>query len=301
MRDLTDIPKDSDELAKARQQLIEHPLIKRLIKDSLANGEFILSGDDKCLMPHQKLRILIDFGMNNRDIQIKPILDNLKSKFDKGRYLIKQQVPKSENTYGINNNWITLSCEAPIITYMLLKSGENSSEVISSVNTFKTYWSTKLGWFCDMFSINNQYKKLNIGCPMAGLMSLEIFSQLPSLEKTGILKNAFEPLKFHREYKKTLYYFGRSKRFWTFNYPFVIYNALYMADVLSRFKIFRNEELYKELISWIEYNLDNNNDKIKANSSNQDNYQKEINGYNEPSPWLTYLALRILKRHYSHI
>ncbi|MDA3850385.1 MAG: hypothetical protein PF447_03855 [Spirochaetaceae bacterium] len=44
----------------------------------------------------------------------------------------------------------------------------------------------------------------------------------------GLIRRAIEPLIYHRELGKSLYYFGRSKKFWTFKYPFVWYNALYI-------------------------------------------------------------------------
>ena len=65
------------------------------------------------------------------------------------------------------------------------------------------------------------YKKLQAGCPMAGLMALELFSLVQDLKKPEYARNAFEPIRFHREYGKSIYYFGRSKKFWTLKYPFI--------------------------------------------------------------------------------
>ena len=40
----------------------------------------------------------------------------------------------------------------------------------------------------------------------------------------------------------------QAKRFWTLKYPFVWYNAYYLAEVLTRFESLKNYELVKELI-----------------------------------------------------
>jgi hypothetical protein len=41
---------------------------------------------------------------------------------------------------------------------------------------------------------------------------------------------------------------GQAKGFWTLKYPFVWYNAFYLAGVLTRFESLKNYELVKELI-----------------------------------------------------
>ena len=79
---------------------------------------------------------------------------------------------------------------------------------------------------------------------------------VPALRESDYSRNAFQTLKFHRDYGKTIYYFGRSKKFWTLKYPFVWYNALYLADVLTRFDFLRDDLLVQELIDWIEHSQD---------------------------------------------
>ena len=83
---------------------------------------------------------------------------------------------------------------------------------------------------------------------MAGLMALQVFSRIPELKESEFARNACAPIKFHKDSGKSLYYFGRSKKFWTLKYPFVWYNALYLAGVLTRFESLKNYELVKELI-----------------------------------------------------
>ncbi|MCR4422605.1 MAG: hypothetical protein NUV32_09065 [Exilispira sp.] len=92
---------------------------------------------------------------------------------------------------------------------------------------------------------------------MARLQVLEMLSYL-SEPDSNLIINAFEPIKFHREFGKSLCYFGRSKRFWKLKYPYVWYNALYLADILTRFKILKNELLVKELIEWIKSSQNDN-------------------------------------------
>ncbi len=147
--------------------------------------------------------------------------------------------------------------------------------------------------------VKSQFKKLQVACPMAGLMFLEIMSMFDENYNPDHLLNAYEPLKFHREYGKSVYYFGRSKKFWTLKYPYVWYNALYIGDVLSRFDAFRKEELLIEIIEWL---IDCQDDEGKYTTTSMFREYKEWDFANkkEPSPWITFLAYRILKRYYDN-
>jgi hypothetical protein len=128
-------------------------------------------------------------------------------------------------------------------------------------------------------------------------MALDVFSEQPELSKSNENKNAFEPLKFHKEYGKSLYYFGRSKKFFTLKYPFVWYNALYMADVLTRFEIFKNELIVKELVEWIQ-SLQDQESKYKPTSIFMEYKDWDFSNKKEASPWITFLCYRILKRYF---
>jgi hypothetical protein len=133
---------------------------------------------------------------------------------------------------------------------------------------------------------------------MAGLMALRVFSQLDALRESAAAKNAFAPLKFHREFGKTLYYFGRSQKFWTLKYPFVWYNALYLADVLTRFDFLKGDPLVKEIVSWIESSQDHEG-KFTPTSMYMAYKGWDFADKKAPSPWITFLCCRVLKRWYT--
>ena len=190
-----------------------------------------------------------------------------------------------------------MPCDSPLITYALLLLGHNDEQVRKSTESTKKYGETKQGWFCFFFFVESQFKKHQTGCPMAGLMALQVFSQVPEVKESVFAQNAYEPIKFHREFGKSIYFFGRSKKFWTFKYPFVWYNALYLADVLTRFDFLKDEELVKKLIEWIEESQDENG-RFKPTSIFLPYKNWDFGNKKEPSPWITFLCCRILKRWY---
>lgn len=294
--DLLDIPKEDDIAVSSKKELLKDPLIVRLINESSQWFPSLPKRHDDATMSHYKLRMLADFGLDNSVPEIQQIIKKLKSYKKAEMFAIRQQLP--DKNISKDEEWFALPCDSPLLTYILIALGDKSEEVNIAVENLKKYWLTSEGWFCNLFFVSSQFKKLRIGCPIAGLMSLEVFSMYPELHSFGIVKNAFEPLDFHRNYNKSIYYFGRSKRFWSFKYPFVWYNAFYMAEVLTRFKRFKNSDLLKEIIIWIEQAFDNEG-RITATSMFRSYKEWDFANKKSPSPWLTFLAYRILKRYYA--
>ena len=131
---------------------------------------------------------------------------------------------------------------------------------------------------------------------MAGLEALELFSLVQDEADDTILRNAFRPLQYHKDYGKSLYYFGRSKKFWTFKYPFVWYNALYIADILSRFDSFKEELLLKEIVDWILASQDGEG-RFRPTSMFMNYKDWDFADKKNTSPWMTYLCCKILKQY----
>jgi hypothetical protein len=261
--DLMDMPLSSVEVKEAKNGLCNDPQIKALIAEVSNWIPKAPSRNNDPKISYYKLRMLADFGLSIKDKGIKEIIDKATEHLVGDMFAVRGTPPErpkrgekfiKPDPYA--DVWHVSPCNSPIITYSLLCLGLNNSQVKKAVEKLKEKWDTKQGWFCHFFFVESQFKKLQAGCPMAGLMALEVFSQIPELKESKYARNAYEPLKFHREHGKSIYYFGRSKKFWTLKYPFVWYNALYLAEVLTRFEFLKKEGLVKELIEWIEKSQD---------------------------------------------
>lgn len=304
--DLLDKPVQSPDIQTIKNEIINHPKIKRLIRETsdwlpLAPGR---NNDPK--LSYFKLRMLSDFGLSCKNKYLKTIVEKAVEHKENDLFAVRgtpPERPKKGETFQkpdpAADVWHVSPCTSPMITYSLLALGCDRASVKKSVSEIARLWETPQGWFCHYFFVNSQFKKLNAGCPMAGIMALEVFSRVPGLKESKQAKNAFAPIEFHWKYKKTLYYFGRSKKFWTLKYPFVWYNALYVADVLTRFDFLREHELIKEIIHWIEDSQDENG-RFKPTSIFMPYKSWSFGNKKEPSPWITLLCCRILKRWYGH-
>ena len=152
-------------------------------------------------------------------------------------------------------------------------------------------------WFCHFFFVENQFKAHDAACPMAGLMALDLFSRTGHTQNETLIERCFHPLEYHKNLGKNLYFFGRSKKFWTFKFPFVWYNALYLTDVLTRFPQLHNTPVVNELIDWVLAGRTQDGT-WKATSVFKPFKDLDFGQKRNPSAWITYLCLRILKQRF---
>lgn len=294
-------PKESDDVITAKYNLEQDPNIVQLINE--ANKWFFIppKRHDDSKMSHYKLKMLADFGLDETNKKIKEITKLAMEHTENNLFTIKQALPQKGSNPKIDDNfdeWHALPCDSPVISSTLYRLGNRSKTLMRSIELIKDQWNTKTGWFCHLFFVESQYKKHQIGCMMAGLQALELFSLFPNTENDIHIKNAFSTLQYHKDFGKALYYFGRSKRFWSFKYPYIWYNALYIAEILSRIDFLKEELLLKDMISWILDSQDENGC-FKPTSIFMHYKHWDFSNKKEPSPWITYLCCKILKQYYS--
>lgn len=304
LTDLLGYDKTDEKVIATKNELLNHENIVALAKsiEDWQTASATRNNDPKIV--YFALKALAEFGLEASDLSIQNTIEKASVHIIDNMFGVRGQTPerpkkgeKYEKPDLSADVWHTSPCNSPVITAALLELGVRNELVMNSVEALKNKWIDEKGWFCHFFFVESQFKKLQIGCPIAGLQALDIFSKIPELKDSEHARNAFEPIRFHKEYGKTLYYFGRSKKFWTLKYPFVWYNALYLADVLTRFDFLKEEPVVKELIEWILQSQDKEG-KFKATSVFLNYKGWDFADKKEASPWISFLCYRILKQYF---
>jgi len=298
--DLLNQPLSSDDVVQAENDLSNHHQIQSLISETADWFPQSITRHNDAKICYYKLQMLVDFGLTVKNKGIKELIPKIIEHTDNSFYAVRQVLP--EKGYPkpdlSADEWHALPCDSPIISYALFKMGYQHEQLNQSIENLKNYWETPQGFFCNFFFVSSHFKKHNIGCPMAGLMALQVFSQVPELKESVSAQNAFEAIDYHRRLGKSIYYFGRGKKFFTLKYPFVWYNALYLADVLSRFEFTKETALMKELIDWI-LSSQNEDGTFTPTSIWMAYKEWEFSNKKQPSPWITFLCCRILKNYFN--
>ena len=304
LTDLLELPVSDPAAVKVKTELLQHNQILELAREVEDWISIAPTRNNDSKISYFKLRMLADFGAVREDLDLSVAIGKATEHVIDDMFAIRGELPvktapgeKYQKPDLHADVWHISPCNSPAITAALIALGVENDSLNAAITALQNRWMDSTGWFCHFFFVESQHRKLKIGCPIAGLMALDVFSRVPDLKVSDPARQAFEPIKFHKEFGKTLYYFGRSKKFWTFKYPFVWYNALYLADVLTRFDFLREEEVVKELVAWIIKSQDENG-RFKPTSIFMEYKNWEFSNKKEPSPWITFLCCRILKQYY---
>ena len=120
---------------------------------------------------------------------------------------------------------------------------------------------------------------------------------VPELIESEAAKTGTEMLLRHWEQRDQIkhYMFGIGTDFRKLKYPFIWYDILHVCDVLSRFPHVHGDSRFLEMITTIEDQADEDG-RYTANSMYMAWKGWSFANKKEPSPWLTFLAMRIFKR-----
>jgi hypothetical protein len=276
-----------------RKEIITNTKIQCLINELHNYFPELATRHTDSKLSHYKLRMLSDFGLS-KDDGLDKIIHEVESHQNNNLYSIRQKLPLKDADQSIE--WNALPCDNPLLLYALQKLGVENISISSQIELLKEKWETPIGWFCSLPFVNGQFKKEQIGCPMAGMLALEVFSINDDLKESKYSQNAYKTIMHHYEIGKSIYYFGRGKKFHTFKYPYVWYNALYMADVLTRFEFTKKDQLVKDLIKWIKDNADHQG-KYYPTSIFLEYKEWDFGNKKKASPWITYLCYKILEQY----
>jgi hypothetical protein len=304
LTDLLEIPVSDPETIEVKTELLRHNLVLALAEEAKDWISIAPTRNNDAKISYFKLRMLGDFGITYEELDLSVAIEKATAHMIDDMFAIRGELParpprgeKYQKPDPHADVWHVSPCNSPAITAALIALGVKNESLDAAIRALHNRWMDSIGWFCHFFFVENQHRKMKIGCPIAGLMALDVFSRVPALKDSGQVRQAFEPIKFHKEFGKTLYYFGRSTKFWTFKYPFVWYNALFLADVLTRFDILKNEKVVKELVDWIIGSQDEDG-RFKPTSIFMEYKHWDFSNKKEPSPWITFLCCRILKQYY---
>lgn len=302
--DLLEYDKSNKEVIEAKIELLNHEKVIALAEATKDWLTVSATRNNDPKITYFKLKALAEFGLKYTDLGLEETVEKASEHIIENMFGVRGQTPerpkkgeKYQKPDLSADIWHISPCNSPLTTIALMELGVKNELLENSITELKERWTNKEGWFCHFFFVNSQFEKLQIGCPIAGLQALEIFSKVPELKESEHAKFAFEPIKFHKDYGKTLYYFGRSKKFWTLKYPFVWYNALYLADVLTRFEFLKEEPVVIELIDWI-INSQDKEGRFKPTSIFMNYKGWDFSNKKEASPWITFICCRILKQYF---
>lgn len=295
LTDLLEKEQTDDQLAVMRVAIPNHPLIKKIFEGINKEGYWGRPKDIHTWWPRKDttfwlLPVLADFGFTVEDKRIARACE----------YVLSAQL--QSGGFGWDPPTKPGDCHSAILIESLAKVG-----FLGGSRLERDYeWLIKRqrldgGFWCkDTGQIGGPREK-ETSCAMATMFVLGALAQNPKLRNSEIALRGVDFLFGCCENRGKIKYAGHDSQIQTdwekLKYPFTDYKILKFLDVLSRFECAKQRLQESEMVNLLLSKRDGKGrftpESIIKVWSDFDFGQKQ-----QPSRWITFLALRILKRIY---
>jgi hypothetical protein len=287
--------------------MLAHPQVQALIAEAATWPGYALKRHNDAKHPIYKFSTLADFGVRADDPGVAAGIEAvLAHQSPEGAF---QSVMNIHERYGGTGEdmWVWMLCDAPTLLYALLAMGLSDDPRVQRAVDHLVSLVDNNGWRC---IVTPELKFRGPGrkadpCPIVNVYALKALSQVPELLDSPATRTGAEMLLWHWEHQseRKIYLFGIGTDFRKLKYPFVWYDILHVVDVLSRFPFVPADARFREMVETITAQAD----EACPEQSRRDGCYTANSMYRawkgwsfadkkNPSPWLTFLVQRVIKR-----
>lgn len=277
--------------------VIHHPQVRSLVNDILAPWPPLVS-HKSAAHPLHKMVFLSEIGLSTEQLGVSGTIDRLMAeRSEKGMFRVTTNVPMHFGGTGKAGLAWAL-CDSPSVAYAMARFGyvkEARTATAAMVSLCRDY-----GWPCTTSPELGGFRgpgRKDDPCPYANLMMLRLMSAFPdtagSKEATTGIETALTLWEKSREKHPYQFYMGTDFR--KLKLPFIWYDILHLAEILSRFPMVRKDERFLDILERIDERQGPQGRYVPGSVwttwSGWDFCQKK-----EASRWITFAVLRIHQR-----
>jgi hypothetical protein len=288
------------DVRSARVTMVVNPMVRALIGEVSAwPGRPLISHKSAGHLIH-KLTFLADLGLRATDPGMDEIVTRVMAhRSASGPFQVLTNVPVQYGGTGLDSFCWAL-CDAPLLLYSLIRFGLGDDARVQDAVSYLAGLVRENGWPCagspELGSFRGPGRKAD-PCPYANLIMVQLLAQLPAWRQSpALLAGAETQLALwanRREEHPYQFYMGTD--FCKLKAPLVWYDLLHVLDVLSQMPWLAGDERLRDMLAVLSRWADSQGrftpQSVWTAWSDWDFGQKK-----QPSPWLTLLAHRVLKR-----
>jgi hypothetical protein len=297
---LLDRPEDGADVRAARAEMVAHPQVQALVGEAATWPGYALKRHNDARHPLYRFSTLADFGLRASDPGMKAAIEAvLAHQSPEGAFQTVVNFPTHFGGSG-KDEWTWVVCDTPTLLYALLAFGLGDDLRVRQAVEHLSGLVDCNGWRCVAAPELGKFKgpgRREDPCPIANVYALKALSQVPDLLDSSATRAGTEMLLGHweRQAQRKIYLFGIGTDFRKLKYPFVWYDVLHVADVLSRYPFVRADSRFREMVDAITVQADEQG-RYTATSMYRAWKGWSFADKKHASPWLTFLALRVQKR-----
>lgn len=289
-----------DHLVQLRNEALADSRIQSTLNDVANFHGVLVTNHRNPDLPIHKLLFLLDLGFDRDVPATKAAVDAiLEHQDDHGIFQSLTNVPKHFGGAGVDVfSWCL--CDAPLLLLALLKVGVDYNETIKPGINHLVSLSRDNGFPCAVSPELGKFRgpgKKDDCCPYATLIMADVLSYIPEYRDSPIAASTVEALLrlWENSLEQHPYMFYMGTDFRKLKAPSNWYDIVSVAGVLSKYKFAQHDPRFLEMVTLIRDKQDENGFFVPESA-----YQKmkdwDFGQKKSPSPYLTYLCLRIMKR-----
>ncbi len=295
--DLLRLPADSPDVLAARSQMLNHPLVAELVAKAASWPGYPLRRHNDARHPLHALTVLADFGLMAGDPGMATVVQAiLAGQADDGPFQILTNIPARYGGSG-EDQWHWSLCDAPVMLHALISYGLGSDQRVLQAAAHLANLITDNGWRCLTASGFRGPGRKADACPLATLLALRALALVPEHWDGDVVRIGAETLLSHWERKgeRKMYLFGIGTDFRKVKYPLIWYDLLHVVHVLSQFPWLQHDPRLRQMMAALAAAADSDG-KYTPESVWMAWKGWSFGQKTAPSPWLTLVAVRALRR-----
>lgn len=292
--------KSKDALAEPRMEALADEHIRSYLNDVANFHGSLVTNHKNPDLPIHKLLFLLDLGFDTEVPEIKAAIDEiLKHKDQHGIYQSMTNVPKHFGGTGEDVfSWCL--CDAPLLLLALLKAGMDYREHIKPGVDYLVTICRQNGFPCAVSPELGKFRgpgKKDDCCPYATLIMADLLSYIPEYRNSHAAVSSVKALLnlWENSLDQHPYMFYMGTDFRKLKAPSCWYDIVSVAGVLGKYEFVHDDPRFLEMIAQIRTKQDKDGFFTAASA-----YQKlkdwDFGQKKMPSPYVSYLCLRILAR-----
>jgi hypothetical protein len=298
--DLLGLPEDDPEVRALHVEMVAHPKVQALVVGAAAWPGYALKRHNDARHPLHSLSTLADFGLRAGDPGLSAVVQAVMAhQSSEGVFQTQVNIAPAFGGTG-EDAWTWIACDAPTVLYALLAMGLGGAPRVQRALCHLVSLVEEVGWRCSAARELGKFRgpgRRADPCPIANVYALKALSQVPEQIDGSAARTGAEMLLSHWAHRgeRKLYLFGIGTDFRKLKYPFIWYDILHVVDVLSRFPFVHGDPRFQEMVEAILVQAGEGG-RYTAASMYRAWKGWSFADKRRPSPWLTFLVLRILER-----
>ena len=290
------------------QTMLAHCQVQGLIIRAASWPGYALRRHNDTAHPLYALSTLADFGLSECEPGICQVISTITARQSaEGAFLTQINIPKAFGGTD-QDQWTWMLCDSPTLLYTLLAMGREEDPKVRCAALHLVDLVQENGWRCTAAPELGKFKgpgRRADPCPIANVYALKALSFFPEFLDNLVTRLGAESLLNHWQHRAEFkpYLFGIGTDFHKLKYPFIWYDILHVVEVLSHYEFVHTDPRFKEMVEALLIQADPQG-RFTARSMYQPWKGWSFADKKKPSPWLTFLVYRILRRidnhHYSY-